>query len=60
MDKMVLMHWFKFSMQIVLFMGYVFWARGFWKTDKLISFKIGITLVLFFVTCILTTIIKEI
>jgi len=60
MDKMVLIHWFKFSMQIVLIVGYLYWARGFWKTDKLISFKIGLTLVLFFVTCILTTIIREI
>jgi hypothetical protein len=60
MDKMVLIHWFKFSMQIVLIVGYLYWARGFWKTNKSILFKIMITLVLFFLACILITIIKEI
>jgi len=60
MDKIALIHWFKFSMKIVLIMGYLFWARRFWKTDKSILLKIMITLVLFFVACILITIITEI
>lgn len=60
MDKIALIHWFKFSMKIVLIMGYLFWARRFWKTDKSILFKIMITLVLFFLACILITIITEI
>jgi len=60
MDKIALIHWFKFSMKIVLIMGYLFWARRFWKTDKSILFKIMIILVLFFVACILITIITGI
>lgn len=60
MGKIALIHWFKSSMEIVLIVGYLFWARGFWKMDKSILFKIVITLVLFFVVCILITIVTEI